>query len=567
MGKGNRTRNNKYQDAYDMSGSGAAVKSVKNTGKKDHTTSIVLIAIVALLAISLIFVVFADTGIKERNTIIVSSDNYEVTGTMMTYYENLAYSNTFSQYFNLYYTYYYPNDISSAYSAAQQMMMSTYTLADFFDSAFASAKEILVLCEAARAAGIELDDDDEATIKETLDSYSGNFSATFGTGVKEKDVRAALELETLAGKYYDKFHEEKTEAVTTDEISKYIEENKADFYATNYLKFDITLASEDYEDAEDAFEKDKALADKYINLIVATKTEKDFKSQVIRYLVDRDFDDVVLTKISADIMPTEAELETIKQDVIADLLAVIVEEKEAEVLPETATALEKAIDAVYKALETTCTEALKAAVGEQAYLAESDSDEIKWLVNSATKQYETKKVDSSDDTKYSTAVYMVTEPLHLEDEETVNVGHILIEAGSTATEEERTKAEAEAKEVLNTYLAGEKTKEAFEKLAEEKTADSGVFYDNVAKGDMVAEFDEWIFSADRKEIGETAIVKTEFGYHVMYWNGKGDNTSVAAAKEGIVGDLYQTFVEEGAKALKINEKEVEKRTAEVETEA
>ena len=31
MGKGNRTRNNKYQDAYDMSGSGAAVKSVKNT--------------------------------------------------------------------------------------------------------------------------------------------------------------------------------------------------------------------------------------------------------------------------------------------------------------------------------------------------------------------------------------------------------------------------------------------------------------------------------------------------------------------------------------------------------
>ena len=559
MGKGNRTRNNKYQDAYDMSGSGAAVKSAKSPQKKDHTTTIVLIAIVALLALALIFVIFADSGIKDRNTVIVSSDNYEVTAPMIPYYANSAYSNMFYQYFNIYYS--YLGDANTAYQYAAQMM-SSYTLDDFFDSALVSAKEIVVLCEAAKANGLTLDDEDNASIKEALASFGSDFSGTFGTGVKEKDVRKAMELEALAGKYYDKFYEEKTDAVTDADIQKYIEENKEDFYASHYLKFDITLSAEDYMDLEAQFEEAKALADKYLPLIAAAKTESEFKNQIIRYLVDRDFNAAAQTELSEETLADEAALEAVKQTVITNLIATLVDEKEAENIADAATAK------VYATLESTCSDALDDLAGEQAYVESAEADEIKWLVNADSLQYSTKSVDNSTDEEYSHSVYMLTEPLHMEDSETVNVGHILVKAEEgTATEEELTAAENEAQEILATYLAGEKTKESFETLAKEKTDDSGVFYDNVAKGQMVEAFENWIFSEDRKEVGETGIVKTEFGYHVMYWNGKGENTSVTSAKEGIVSKQYQSFVEEAAKALTINEKYVAKHTTETEAAA
>ena len=542
-----------------MSGSGAAVKSAKSPQKKDHTTTIVLIAIVALLALALIFVIFADSGIKDRNTVIVSSDNYEVTATMIPYYANSAYSNMFYQYFNIYYS--YLGDANTAYQYAAQMM-SSYTLDDFFDSALVSAKEIVVLCEAAKANGLTLDDEDNASIKEALASFGSDFSGTFGTGVKEKDVRKAMELEALAGKYYDKFYEEKTDAVTDADIQKYIEENKEDFYASHYLKFDITLSAEDYMDLEAQFEEAKALADKYLPLIAAAKTESEFKNQIIRYLVDRDFNAAAQTELSEETLADEAALEAVKQTVITNLIATLVDEKEAENIADAATAK------VYATLESTCSDALDDLAGEQAYVESAEADEIKWLVNADSLQYSTKSVDNSTDEEYSHSVYMLTEPLHMEDSETVNVGHILVKAEEgTATEEELTAAEKEAQEILATYLAGEKTKESFETLAKEKTDDSGVFYDNVAKGQMVEAFENWIFSEDRKEVGETGIVKTEFGYHVMYWNGKGENTSVTSAKEGIVSKQYQSFVEEAAKALTINEKYVAKHTTETEAAA
>ena len=162
---------------------------------------------------------------------------------------------------------------------------------------------------------------------------------------------------------------------------------------------------------------------------------------------------------------------------------------------------------------------------------------------------------------------MLTENIHVEDEDTVNVGHILVEARkATAKEEEIAAAKKKAEELLATYLAGDKTKEAFEKLAEENTDDSGVFYENVAEGDMVAEFNDWIFSEDRKEVGETAIVQTDYGFHVMYWDGEGETTATVSAKNGIVSDRYTAFLEEGEKSLDLNEKYIEKHTAETESE-
>ena len=563
MGKGNRTRNSQYQDAYAMSGAGAAKRQPQ---KKDRTSTFVLIAIAALLVLSLILVVFSDSGVKQRSTVIVSSENYDVTGTMLAYFEGAAYTNLFSQYYNLYYSYYYSGDAASAYAMAQQAM-SQYTLDDFFDSALATVKELLVLGDAAKAANLTLDEEDLASIQETIDSIGGNYTANFGSGVKEKDVRRALELQTLAGKYYDLYVENTLDSITDEEIAKYIEDNKANFYSAHALKLALTLNAEDYADDEAAFEEAKALADTYVAKLEAATTVDEFRTAVVEYLVERDFDSTVTAKVPLNLMPEADALATHKQAIVEKLVDILVEGKEeGEVLYEDGT-LEKALATVADTLESTCATALASLEVSQNYVEGSTDEAVLWLINAETAVGATKSVDASDDTKYSRTVYMLTEALHVESEETVNAGHILIAANkSTATEAELAAAKEKAEQLLATYLAGEQTKEAFEKLAKANTSDSGIFYDNITEGQLITEFNDWIFSEERSEIGETTIVQTAYGYHVIYWDGEGDTTSVASAKNGIVSERYEAYIAEGEKALTVNEKYVAKHTAETETE-
>ena len=117
--------------------------------------------------------------------------------------------------------------------------------------------------------------------------------------------------------------------------------------------------------------------------------------------------------------------------------------------------------------------------------------------------------------------------------ELVNVRHILVsfEGGKTDsttgtvtyTEEEKAAAKAKAEEILAAFNAGDKTEESFGKLATEKTTDTGSkanggLYEGVYPGQMVTKFNDWCFSAERKS-GDTGLVETEYGWHVMYYVG------------------------------------------------
>ncbi len=118
------------------------------------------------------------------------------------------------------------------------------------------------------------------------------------------------------------------------------------------------------------------------------------------------------------------------------------------------------------------------------------------------------------------------------DTRTVDVRHILVfpeGADSTSiysetfSDEAWAAGEQQAQEILNTWLAGEKTEESFAALANEKSADpgsntNGGLYTDVAQGDMVEEFDAWCFDAAR-QVGDYAVVRTDLGFHVMYFSG------------------------------------------------
>jgi hypothetical protein len=118
-----------------------------------------------------------------------------------------------------------------------------------------------------------------------------------------------------------------------------------------------------------------------------------------------------------------------------------------------------------------------------------------------------------------------------------NVRHILVsfEGGTTDetgytvySDEEKAAAKAGAQEILDAWMAGEATEDSFAALATEKTTDTGSaanggLYEDIYPGQMVPEFEDWCFDSSRK-VGDTGIVETTYGYHVMYFVGDSAQT-------------------------------------------
>ncbi len=99
--------------------------------------------------------------------------------------------------------------------------------------------------------------------------------------------------------------------------------------------------------------------------------------------------------------------------------------------------------------------------------------------------------------------------------DTVAVRHILVDDEETA------------KSILAQWEAGARTEDSFAALAADNSTDpgskdNGGLYESVYQGQMVAPFDEWCFDSARKA-GDTGIVQTDYGYHVMYFISRGLN--------------------------------------------
>ena len=97
-------------------------------------------------------------------------------------------------------------------------------------------------------------------------------------------------------------------------------------------------------------------------------------------------------------------------------------------------------------------------------------------------------------------------------------------------------AKTEAERILQEWKDGDATEDSFGELANQYSADTGSnttggLYEDVAPGQMVAEFNDWIFDDARKP-GDTDIVKTSYGYHVMYYVSATENYYWKTTAEG-----------------------------------
>lgn len=349
----------------------------------------------------------------------------------------------------------------------------------------------------------KIDDEIEAARKEAKsDDFSLNryLRLAYGNGVTEKLLRQIREESTLAAKYFTKLQEDMANAVTAEQINAKYSENKNDYDILSLRLYNFKADEAKTEDG--ATDADKKAAQDAEN-----KKAKD--------------------KADAFLAAVTDEESFLKQAEAAIKAADPKSEKKAE--DET-----KSADVTYANLST------------------SSEDLAKWAFDSARKLGDKTVIDAGDGVYY---VVLMTVLPHKDTSSNANdVRHILVkfpedENGKTATLTDAQKKEYKdkAQAILDEYLKNP-TEDNFAALAKAKTEDpgskeNGGLYEGIKKdSNYVKAFLDWSVDAARKT-GDTGIVETEYGYHVMYYVKADGEAWYETIKNEILADNFNEVTE------------------------
>lgn len=185
-----------------------------------------------------------------------------------------------------------------------------------------------------------------------------------------------------------------------------------------------------------------------------------------------------------------------------------------------------------------CAELLSANIEASITAKESSlvEDAVNWLFDDSTKIGDVKAFDDSSN-KIVYILYKVKDP-QPNTEEVYSVRQILImpdgvdtsRSDVKLTDEQLAEARKKAQKILDKYNSGAKTELEFAKLAEKYSKDTesissgtsgnyGGYYGGVTQGTMVENFNDWSMD-DSRTYGDTGIVDSKYGCHIMYFISK-----------------------------------------------
>ncbi len=457
------------------------------------TALVLMVLTAAVLAVSRAVV---KGGVRERYTVAATVGEHKLSAAELNYFyvdSVISYYSQISAYASL-----FGLDITKPLDQQVLDPETGLTWADnFMDSAIADAKNVYAIADAAKAAGFTLSEEHKSSIDSELlmaefnavyaagySSIDSYLKAMYGNGASKEGYRSYLELRSLASAYLTEYSDSLT-----------------------------------YEDA-DLREAEKENFSQYSSFSFNYKY-----LPVSDYLEGGTKDDAGSTVYSDE----EKAAAQKKAEELANGLT-----------GETCVSVES-FNELIASMEGAAENATSTVVANKLYTDSSIPSAVKeWLASSDRKEGDktviantsTSTVDGKEVTTVNGyyAVYFVSAndnnyPL-------VNVRHILIQPeggtyNSTTgmydyTAEEMVAAVAEADQLLQDWKAGKATEESFSELANENTDDSdktsGGLYEDVYPGQMVTAFNDWCFDLSRKA-GDTGVVQTEYGAHVMYYSG------------------------------------------------
>ncbi len=490
--------------------------------KKMKITTIVFVAVILAIVVTFAAVLsvnaIKNSGIAQKSTVAATINGEELNSVEFNYYYNDTLNNSYSQWHNSY------GESMAAYLGLMGLDMTLpldeqkYTLdgeseqtwADYFvESALDKAKSDYALYNAAVAAGHEMTESEQneldnallnATFYAQLYGYSNMnqyLRAMYGPGANEKSYTEYCRRNALATSYYNAYNT----ALSYDEAD--IEAYAAD-KATDYNSYDYAYY--------------------YVN---ASKFLKDGTKDA-----------------EGNTTYTDEQHAAAREEAKAAAESLLTATNEEE-LNKAITAL--SINAGTTANATTSTNS-KGSTISGIY-----SD---WLTDSSRKAgdismfaYESVSTDADGHEHSTVNGYYVVMFLDMNDNVRPmgNVRHLLVaftggtkdennQTVYTAKEKEAAKTEAEGH--LKTWLDGEATEESFIELVKQHSDDTtaatgGLFEDINPASSYVTNFLNWSIDETRKT-GDTAVIETEYGYHVMYYVG---NSELSYRDYMISGDM------------------------------
>lgn len=472
--------------------------------KEAKKLKIYTIAFVAVLIVMIAVAVYtgitnyiASSGIHEKDTIAATVGDHEISNAELSYYYMDALNNFNSTYGD--YAFLYGIDTSVALDQQIIDEQTGETWADsFIEQAIASAQAVYALVDAAKAEGFTLPEEQQQQLDLTasnLDAYASIYGydnadafikAQYGNGTSKQSYVDYYERNLIASAYQTAHQEALT--YTDDQIREADSANAAIYSSYSYNQYYVApskfltggTTDEDgnttYSDAENAAALQAA-------------------EEAANALVSEEITSVEELDAAIAAMPVN------------------------EGTDASSTAY---TDQRYSAINTYLTE----------WVTDASRQEGDMTVIPVTS---TSTDENGNETETVTGYYVVFfREVNKNETKLVNVRHILVSfdgetnEDGTYTDEAKAAAKESAESILDEWKNGDATEDSFAALANERSTDTGSntnggLYEDIYPGQMVTEFNNWCFDASRTA-GDTGIVETTYGYHVMYFSGTADQT-------------------------------------------
>lgn len=472
--------------------------------KEAKKLKIYTIAFVAVLIVMIAVAVYtgianyiASSGIHEKNTIAATVGDHEISNAELSYYYMDALNNFNSTYGD--YAYLYGIDTSTALDQQIIDEETGETWADsFIEQAISSAQAVYALVDAAKAEGFTLPEEQQQQLELTtgnLDAYASIYGyenadafikAQYGSGTSKQSYLDYYERNLIASAYQTAHQDALT--YTDDQIRDADSANAAIYSSYSYNQYYVAPSK----------------------FLTGGTTDEDGNT-------------------------TYSDAEN-----AAALQAA--EEAANALVNEEITSVEE-LDAAIAAMPVNeGTDASSTAYNDQRY-SSINTYLTEWVTDSSRQEGDkavipvstTSTDEDGNETETVTAYYVVFFRGENKNEtKLVNVRHILVSfdgetnEDGTYTDEAKAAAKESAESILDEWKNGDATEDSFAALANERSTDTGSnanggLYEDIYPGQMVTEFNDWCFDASRTA-GDTGIVETTYGYHVMYFSGTADQT-------------------------------------------
>lgn len=470
---------------------------------------IVMVAVVAAFLITNLVGSINRSGVIEKNTIAATVGDHKLNSVVMNYYFYGAVNSMYSDVYNTY------GDYASSYIKYTGLDLSLpldeqiydeetgKTWADYFlDSAIESAKSDYALYDLAVAENFEMPEDMQTSINNALlnvqfyAAYSGLNDANaylrniYGNGSTLENYEEYLKVSTLASAYYNA----KVDSLEYDDaaIRAYEADRYDEYSAFTYATYNVT----------------------YSDFLTGGTTDEDGKTTYS----DEEKDAARKAAEAAALSLTDA---TTVEEMDAAIAAI-----EAYAKKETMPTCSTSTDIMYTSLNE-----------EYAKWMASDEREA-GDVNVFPNTSKSTDADGNEIEVVNSYTVMMFLSRNENLEHLSNVRHILIgfeggtkddDGNTTYSEEEKAAAKQKAEDLLQQWKDGEATEESFIALVKDNTddtasAETGGLYEEIHRdSNYVESFRNWAIDSSRKA-GDTGIVESDYGYHIMYYIGADELT-------------------------------------------